>query len=237
VDIFLHDTGPPADCNQNGIPDDEDIANGTSQDCDGNQVPDECDPDCDLNGLPDACDIAGDPATFDCDSDGLLDSCEIAADPSLDQNGNGVLDSCECEVQNTCTALANSTGAPADIDWTGSLHIDDDLFALTVSSAPPQQFGLFFYGPAEQASPPMVGDGLLCVGAGGLGLFRLNPAAVTSDTGSLARVIHFADPPTGSGPGQVDPGDTWHFQFWFRDPVGGPAGFNFSDALRVTFCP
>jgi len=30
--------------------------------------------------------------------------------------------------------------------------------------------------------------------------------------------------------------DTHYFQFWFRDPLGGPAGFNFSDGLEVEFC-
>ena len=32
------------------------------------------------------------------------------------------------------------------------------------------------------------------------------------------------------------PGDTRTFQHWFRDPGVG-AGFNLSDAIRVTFCP
>lgn len=34
---------PSADCNANGIRDDQDIANATSSDCNGNGVPDECD--------------------------------------------------------------------------------------------------------------------------------------------------------------------------------------------------
>jgi len=28
----------------------------------------------------------------------------------------------------------------------------------------------------------------------------------------------------------------WNFQFWYRDPAGGPAGFNLSDAIQVNFC-
>ncbi len=32
----------PLDCNENGIPDDQDIAEGRSQDCNGNGIPDEC---------------------------------------------------------------------------------------------------------------------------------------------------------------------------------------------------
>ena len=34
----------------------------------------------------------------------------------------------------------------------------------------------------------------------------------------------------------VQPGDTLHFQYWYRDyPAGG--GTNFSQPLSVTFCP
>jgi len=35
---------PPADCNNNGVADTQDIANGTSLDCNGNLIPDECEP-------------------------------------------------------------------------------------------------------------------------------------------------------------------------------------------------
>jgi len=57
------------DCNQNNVPDDIDIQNGTSQDCDHDGVPDECEPDCDADGVPDACEP-------DCDHDGLPDDCD-----------------------------------------------------------------------------------------------------------------------------------------------------------------
>ena len=52
------------DCNGNLIPDELDIAGGTSQDCNSNGIPDECDiagdtsPDCNANGIPDECDLA-----------------------------------------------------------------------------------------------------------------------------------------------------------------------------------
>ena len=54
------DYGAP-DCNGNGVPDDQDIQNGTSQDCNENGRPDECDllygmsPDINGNGVPDEC--------------------------------------------------------------------------------------------------------------------------------------------------------------------------------------
>jgi hypothetical protein len=32
-------------------------------------------------------------------------------------------------------------------------------------------------------------------------------------------------------------GQTWYYQYWFRDIPGGGAGTNLSDALQVTFMP
>ncbi|MBV21422.1 MAG: hypothetical protein CMJ61_04575, partial [Planctomycetaceae bacterium] len=32
-------------------------------------------------------------------------------------------------------------------------------------------------------------------------------------------------------------GETWNFQFWYRDPQGGGWGYNLSNGLEVTFCP
>ena len=58
--IALHFV-PITDCNENGIDDDDDIAEGTSADCQPNGVPDECDlaegtsADTNANGVPDEC--------------------------------------------------------------------------------------------------------------------------------------------------------------------------------------
>ncbi len=54
---------PPPDCNNNQVPDGDDLAAGTSSDCDSNGVPDECDlssgrsSDCNLNGVLDNCEV------------------------------------------------------------------------------------------------------------------------------------------------------------------------------------
>ena len=37
--------------------------------------------------------------------------------------------------------------------------------------------------------------------------------------------------------GGVNLGDRKYYQFWYRDPAGGGAGFNLSDGLSATFCP
>lgn len=66
------------DCNNNGIDDVIDMAQGTESDCDSNCI-------------PDSCQIAGDPG-LDCNSNGTLDSCEIAGTPGLDCDGGPIGD-------------------------------------------------------------------------------------------------------------------------------------------------
>jgi len=95
------------DCNGNGILDDVDIANGTSEDCGGNGTPDECEDDCDLNGTVDSCDIfhgtyadcdangVPDVCQPDCDDNGTIDACDLLAGKAEDCNTNAVPDRCE----------------------------------------------------------------------------------------------------------------------------------------------
>ncbi len=82
-----------ADCNGNGVPDYQDIADLTTPDIDGNGVPDTCE-DCDGNGLPDGLDIAQ-GTHQDCNGNSVPDECDIAAAPSSDCNSNGLPDECE----------------------------------------------------------------------------------------------------------------------------------------------
>ena len=91
---------PDNDCNENGVPDNCDIASGFARDCNGNGFPDSCDIarspglDCDLNGQIDQCEIWADQS-LDCNWNGTLDRCEIMWNPSIDCDSNGKLDQCE----------------------------------------------------------------------------------------------------------------------------------------------
>ncbi|MCH7703107.1 MAG: VCBS repeat-containing protein [Planctomycetes bacterium] len=97
------------DCNENDVPDECDIAEGTSVDCNANLIPDECEPeepDCNDNGIADSCDIAQgtsqdctangipDECEPDCNDNGMADSCDIA-DGSSDCNENAIPDECD----------------------------------------------------------------------------------------------------------------------------------------------
>jgi hypothetical protein len=74
VDMGAYELTP--NCNKNALPDYCDLSCGppgeycdvvgcgSSTDCNGNEIPDECDPDCEGNGVPDACECLGVTAGF-----------------------------------------------------------------------------------------------------------------------------------------------------------------------------
>jgi hypothetical protein len=64
------------DCNGNGVGDADDLRDGTSADCNANNIPDECEPDCNGNGIPDDCDVAS-GRSEDRDGSGYPDECEL----------------------------------------------------------------------------------------------------------------------------------------------------------------
>ncbi len=132
-------------------------------------------------------------------------------------------------VYNYCAAVANSTNQRAKMAWQGTTSIANNNFRLSASKCPANKFGLFFYGSAATELP--VGDGHLCVSGG---LYR-TAVVSTGSTGTPSRTLDFTNPPQAAA--QISAGDTWYFSFWFRDPSGGPAGFNFADGLRASFCP
>ncbi|MFQ5459918.1 MAG: hypothetical protein ACE5EL_03910, partial [Anaerolineae bacterium] len=133
-----------------------------------------------------------------------------------------------------CTSSANSAGPGAVIGLDGAISIGNAELALTVTGGVPGKAGLFFYGAGVQQKP--FGNGVLCVAAGGVGIFRLG--LVTMDTGGAARLpVDFTSPPVSQGKGAWTAGSSWTVQFWYRDPAAGGPAFNTSDAMRVTFTP
>jgi hypothetical protein len=117
------------DCNDNGVPDDEDISNGTSNDCNENSIPDECDiadgtsKDCNSNEAPDECDIA-DGTSEDCNINGIPDECDIADGTSLDCNENGRPD--ECDLADGTSQDCNGNEAPDECDIADGTSFDDN---------------------------------------------------------------------------------------------------------------
>ena len=243
------------DCNGNGEPDHCDIASGKSGDCDNDGVPDECEDDCDENGVPDDCEFMEDcnendipdRCETDCNGNGIPDDCDIASGFSEDANGDGIPDECSpfeefclCPSNSPCgnedpeAGCVNATGTGARLSAVGSASVAADDLYLKAFPVVPNQTGLFFMG-SSQVDGVHFGNGLRCVGAP---MYRYRVGS--SGPGGILRVgpvvglSHEIFPDAG----KIQPGSTWHFQAWFRDP-GGPcgSGFNTSSALKITFEP
>jgi glucose/arabinose dehydrogenase len=165
----------------------------------------------------------------DCNQNGAHDACDIATGSSTDVDGDGVPDECACAGANFCQATPNSTGNPASISSNDRCIVADNAFVLTAGPVPDQP-GIFFYGDGQAgggAGVPFF-DGFRCVG--GTSLIRL-PLVVGSGGQATFAVDFGSLPPAGP----ITPGSRRFFQFWFRDPGGGPTGVNLSDGLDVTF--
>jgi hypothetical protein len=130
---------------------------------------------------------------------------------------------------NYCIGAPNSFGPGGSISSTGSTSIAANDLSLSASGCPPNQNGIFFYGSGQAQTA--FGNGFRCVSGT---LKRLLPPVSVDGGGNASRIIDYNNLPVG---GQNSSGDTWNFQFWVRDPMGGGAGFNTADGLEVTFCP
>jgi hypothetical protein len=130
-----------------------------------------------------------------------------------------------------CQTAPNSVGDGARISSAGSVSLSQNDFHLAAEGLPPGKLGKFFYGPSSLQLP--FGNGTLCVGGT---VFRLDPVLATT-LGNGFDWLDFTELPASSGAGQIAPGSTWNFQYWYRDPDAGGANLNLTNALRVTFCP
>ncbi len=120
--------GFTGDCNGNGVSDLDDISGGTSQDCNLNFVPDECEPavDCNANGVRDFCDLftgtspdvnanrIPDECEPDCNGNGTPDDWDLTQGISPDCNNNGHPD--ECDVAGGVSADCNANTVPDECE-------------------------------------------------------------------------------------------------------------------------
>lgn len=133
-------------------------------------------------------------------------------------------------------AAPNSTGTSATIGATGLTTAALDLVTLEASDMPLAANG-YFLGSQQQGFVAMPGNaqGNLCLG-GHVG--RYNRAGEVFDTGSTGTgslVLELANTPSPMGIIAIQPGETWSFQAWYRDSVGGSATSNFTDGLQIDF--
>jgi len=88
--------------------------------------------------------------------------------------------------------------------------------------------GIFYFGNLQLQVA--FGDGVRCVGGS---VSRL-PVVFSDAAGQVSYALDLANPLLSTS--SIQSGETWEFQFWYRDPAFGGTGFNLSDALEVTFC-
>ena len=128
-----------------------------------------------------------------------------------------------------CDSTSNSSGAMARTTITGNPRLSAQDLTLATDQLPLNQFGFYFTSRYAAFVPGFGGSqGNLCLGGSIVRLdsFILNTGA----SGQLALALPFAQLPPGAN---LAPGDTWRFQFWFRDVVGGAATSNTSSAVCV----
>lgn len=134
---------------------------------------------------------------------------------------------------------ANSTGNGAIIGAAGSSSVSADDLVLTASNLPANQFVLFIAAEGQVQNP--FGDGFLCVGGPGIKIIRYLPVQNSGAAGTVTIGPGLAALSCSLGPPSIaciDPGETWYWQTWYRDP-GGPcsSSFNLTSALAIDFIP
>lgn len=145
------------------------------------------------------------------------------------QLGSGSVGTNYCVGEVNSTLMGSTISAVATQSSPGVVSVSANDLALTADNIPSSQPGLFFYGPNQIQVP--FGNGFRCVGGtqGRLDIIQ------SFGTGQLNYTVNFTTPPSAGV--QINPGSTWNFQCWYRDPAGGGLFFNLSDGTELTFGP
>ena len=133
-------------------------------------------------------------------------------------------------------ALTNSEGLSGEAHAYGSSQVVADDLTLQAHSIPVGSFGFFIL--SETTVPPTVSggsSGQICLG-GSIGRFIAPGQVIAAGiSGVISLAVHPSALPTPSGTVAANPGETWYFQLWHRDAIGGQTTSNFTDAVAVTF--
>ncbi len=145
---------------------------------------------------------------------------------------------CPCSNPDFLAGCKNATGEGARIRGEGSSSIASDDLEIVVERLPSSQFGILFMGDA--VTSVFLGNGQRCVAAGAAGLFRFQPPQLSSATGTLrwGPGLVALSQTSFASQGHLTAGATWHFQAWYRDPLGPCGnGSNLSNAYSVSLRP
>ncbi|MFT7669957.1 MAG: hypothetical protein ACI8X5_002664 [Planctomycetota bacterium] len=165
-----------------------------------------------------------------------IQRCPNGAGGALNTSGMGAkvaTPGAECSqealFESYCVSFPNSFSvAGATMSHSGSGGIADNDTALICNDVP-NTWGIFYFGSTQAFDLPF-GNGVMCVGAP---VIRLQTAMGPAVPNQAMRALDFQG---STSENQILSGQTWNFQYWYRDPSQG-AGFNTSDGLSITFAP
>jgi hypothetical protein len=137
---------------------------------------------------------------------------------------------------NYCSpAVVNSSGNMGVIRAQGSTQVIDNDLTLVADGLALNAFSYFITSRTQGfTANPGGSQGNICLG-GSIGRSVGGVVINSGATGSVAAIADLTAMPQPTGPVAVLPGETWNFQCWFRDSVGGVATSNFTDATSVLF--
>jgi hypothetical protein len=135
----------------------------------------------------------------------------------------------------TNAGCANSMAVGATLAAAGSSSVVQNELRFEVRQMQPGRSALLFMG--RGTGQTALGDGLRMVAPAGGGLYRFG-AQLSGADGAFEQRGVVAHSQAFATPGQLQPGATWNFQCWYRDPAGPcGAGTNLTNAVEVLFRP
>ena len=132
--------------------------------------------------------------------------------------------------------MAASTGATGSMAASGSNIVANNDLVLEANDLPLSSFGFFLTSTVQgNVANPGGSQGNLCLG-GAIGRY-VGPGQIqhSGATGSISLAVDNTQVPQPTGFVTIAAGETWSFQAWHRDAVGGSATSNFTDGYEITF--
>ena len=131
-------------------------------------------------------------------------------------------------------AEVNSTGLPATIGATGSTQAGDGALRLMAYDLPSLQSGYFLASQTQGfVMNPGGSSGNICLG-GAIGRLSMQ-VGNSASVGYIDIEVDTTSVPLPNGTTTILAGQTWNWQAWYRDNVGGVSTSNFSDAVSIQF--
>jgi len=124
-----------------------------------------------------------------------------------------------------CRSLPNSTGDAATLEVSGSSSLVRNNLVITASNLPVGEPVSFFFGSSSRRAERS--DGILCVASP---VSQLSQPVISDNLGQASFDVDFFRTPFQAG-------DVVYVQSVYSDPLGGPAGINFTSGLLISIFP